>query len=372
MAQYRLILPGDPAPGFRQRCTSNEAYNFDTVGGRYIVLCFHGTASDAHGKAMLGLTREVRTLLDDSHLTFFAVSTDPGDLAEHRVRESLPGIRVFWDFDGLISRLYGAIPTEDASGEVAFRRLWIIIDPNLRVRSVIPSLADAQEVPAVIEALKNLPPVPLFSGVPVNAPVLVLPRVFEPEFCEELISVYENHGGEDSGFMQEVNGKTTAVLDYQHKRRSDHIIEDAETRTRLQQRIIRRVVPEIRKVHQFEVTRMERYIVARYDSATSDHFRAHRDNTTKGTAHRRFAVSVLLNDEYEGGELSFPEYGPQRYRAPAGAAIVFSCSLLHEVSRVTRGKRYVFLPFLYDDAAAAIREANNSYLDDKVGQYRRG
>jgi hypothetical protein len=39
---------------------------------------------------------------------------------------------------------------------------------------------------------------------------------------------------------------------------------------------------------------------------------------------------------------------------------------------VTRGQRYVFLPFLYDDAAAAIREANNSYLDDKVGQYRRG
>jgi hypothetical protein len=31
---------------------------------------------------------------------------------------------------------------------------------------------------------------------------------------------------------------------------------------------------------------------------------------------------------------------------------------------VTRGKRYAFLPFLYDDAAAAVRERNRKYLGD--------
>lgn len=372
MSRYRLLVPGDPAPTFRQRCTSNESYNFDTVGGRYIVLCFHGSAEDAAGKAMLDIIPQARPLLDDNHIAFFAVSADPRDLTSQRVRESLPGVRVFWDFDGQVGRLYGAIPDDEAEGAVPLRRLWVIIDPNLRIREVIAGEPGAAEVPKVLSLLQALPPVALFSGVAVSAPVILLPRVFEPEFCAELVSRYEANGGEDSGFMQEINGKTTAVLDYHHKRRSDYLIEDADTRTRLQQRIIRRVVPEIRKVHQFEATRMERYIVARYDSATSDHFRAHRDNTTKGTAHRRFAVSVLLNDDYDGGELGFPEYGPQRYRAPAGAAIVFSCSLLHEVSQVTRGKRYVFLPFLYDEAAAAVREANNPYLDDNVGQYRRG
>jgi predicted 2-oxoglutarate/Fe(II)-dependent dioxygenase YbiX len=50
--------------------------------------------------------------------------------------------------------------------------------------------------------------------------------------------------------------------------------------------------------------------------------------------------------------------------------VVFSCSLLHAVSKVTRGRRYAFLPFLYDDAAAKIREENNKYLDEKVGAYR--
>ena len=51
---------------------------------------------------------------------------------------------------------------------------------------------------------------------------------------------------------------------------------------------------------------MERYIVACYDSTEGGYFRPHRDNTTKGTAHRRFAVTLNLNsDEYEGGYLRF-------------------------------------------------------------------
>ncbi len=49
--------------------------------------------------------------------------------------------------------------------------------------------------------------------------------------------------------------------------------------------------------------------------------------------------------------------------------MVFSCSLLHSVSRVTRGRRYAFLPFLYDDAAAKIRAENNAYLDENVEKY---
>lgn len=38
--------------------------------------------------------------------------------------------------------------------------------------------------------------------------------------------------------------------------------------------------------------------------------------------------------------------------------MVFSCSLPHEATPVTNGVRYATLPFLYDDAAAEIRQAN--------------
>ena len=129
-------------------------------------------------------------------------------------------------------------------------------------------------------------------------------------------------------------------------------------------RIHDRLAPEIEKAFQFRATRMERYIVSCYDAQEEGHFRAHRDNTTKGTAHRRFAVSLFLNSgEYEGGFLRFPEYGSALYAAPTGGAVVFGCSMLHEATRVTRGKRYMFLPFLYDDAAALVRQENSKYLE---------
>ena len=76
-----------------------------------------------------------------------------------------------------------------------------------------------------------------------------------------------------------------------------------------------------------------------------------------------FACTMNLNaEDYEGGDLRFPEYGRQTYRAPTGGVVVFSCSLLHEALPVTKGRRYAFLPFLYDDAAARLRVENRKFL----------
>ena len=167
--------------------------------------------------------------------------------------------------------------------------------------------------------------------------------------------------------MREVGGRTVALHDHGHKRRKDVLVTDAAIVAAAQERFRRRVVPMIQRAHQFKVTRMERYLIGCYAAEDAAHFRAHRDNTTRGTAHRRFAVSVNLNEDFDGGEVSFPEYGPRGFKAPTGAAVVFSCSLLHAVSTVTRGRRFAFLPFLYDDEAARIRQANMKFLDDGSG-----
>jgi len=362
MTGTRILQPGEPAPWFRQRSTSNPNYAFDTVGGRYVVLCFHHSAGDAAGREMLRIVEERRTLFDDDTVAFFGVSTDPADEKEQRLKPMLPGVRYFWDFDRKISQLYGV------SGPQGDRRVWMVMDPTLRIRAVFQSEGGA-EWRKVADYLASLPPVAEHPGLPVHAPVLVLPNVFEPEFCERLIGLYETHGGRESGFMREMDGKTTRLFDNAHKRRADYDIEDKALQAELRMRIIRKVVPEISRIHNFKVTRMERYIVACYDSVTGGHFRPHRDNTSKGTAHRRFAVSINLNDAFEGGELYFPEYGQRSIKIPKGAAVVFSCALMHAVTPVTAGRRFAFLPFLYDDAAAAIREANNRYLAQDVGQY---
>jgi predicted 2-oxoglutarate/Fe(II)-dependent dioxygenase YbiX len=109
---------------------------------------------------------------------------------------------------------------------------------------------------------------------------------------------------------------------------------------------------------------MDRYIIACYDSETGGHFYRHRDNINAGAQHRRFAVTINLNSDYDGCDLVFPEFGRKTYRAPHGGALVFSCGALHQVTPITRGRRYAFLAFLYSEADAAKREANNARLHE--------
>jgi peroxiredoxin/predicted 2-oxoglutarate/Fe(II)-dependent dioxygenase YbiX len=368
MTRYINLTPGDPAPLFHQRSAANSNYAFDTAGGRYIVLCFFGTAADPHARAAIQAVEALPDFFDDDTGCFFGVCNDPADAK--RVEERYPGYRYFHDFDGKIAKLYGAAPEESGDGKVAIRRMWVILDPTMRVAHVIPFDKERRDLQLLTSTLKSLPPANRYAGVELMAPVLFLPNVFEKRFCQDLIDLYEKNGGTESGFMREVGGKTVAITDHSHKRRRDYNIEDGKIIEATQARIIRRVVPEIKKVHQFIVTRMERYIVCCYAAEDQAHFRAHRDNTTSGTAHRRFAVSINLNDDFDGGEVSFPEYGPRSFKPPPGGAVIFSCSLLHAVSQVTRGKRYAFLPFLYDDAAAKVREANNAKLGEGVAAYK--
>jgi peroxiredoxin len=369
-SEFVNLGPGDPAPWFHQRSTTNPRYAFDTAAGRYIVLCFFASAASPEGRAALEAVAANRRHFDDAHACFFGVTLDSADESEARVRESLPGLRYFLDLDGSVSRLYGSIPRDASSGQVQVRRFWMILDPMLRIIAVVPFAPDGGDRAKVFELLQKLPPPERFLGFEIPAPVLVLPNVFEPGLCRRLIELYEAHGGEESGFMREVDGKTVLVHDHGHKRRKDYDITDRELIRTLQGRIIRRINPELLKIYAFKATRMERYIVSCYSADDGGHFRAHRDNTTKGTAHRRFAVSINLNADFEGGEVSFPEYGRRSYKAPPGGAVVFPCAILHQVSKLTSGRRYAFLPFLYDEEAAKIREANNKFLGEGVGSYR--
>lgn len=374
MAVYVTLAAGDPAPWFFQRTSANPRFAFDTAAGRYLVLCFFATASDPHSGAAVEAAMARRDLFDDQKASFFGVSLDPKDETEKRIADRPPGVRFFWDFDAKVSALYGAVPKDapDALGEVTALRRWIILDPTLRVIDVIPFAPDRSDIAAALSLVERLPPPASFPGFEIAAPILVLPNVFGRDFCRELIGLYEAHGGEESGFMREIDGKTVGVSDYSHKRRRDYTIADQAVIGRTKALVQRRIAPEILKIHQFRVTRMERYIVSCYDAAEEAHFRAHRDNTTSGTAHRRFAVSINLNDDFDGGEVMFPEYGRRTYKAPAGGAVVFSCSMLHAVTKVTKGRRYAFLPFVYDDAAARLRGQNNARLGDGVSPYQNG
>ena len=120
----------------------------------------------------------------------------------------------------------------------------------------------------------------------------------------------------------------------------------------------RRIFPEIKKAFDYDASRREEYKIACYDASRGGYFRAHRDNTTPGTAHRKFAMTLNLNaEEYAGGYLRFPEYGPHVYKPSTGSAVIFSCSLLHEATDVTAGRRFALLSFFYGEVEGTMREA---------------
>ncbi len=363
---------GDTAEWFTCASTSNPEYHFDTAAGRYVVLFFFGSAALEKSRVALDfITKDLRHLFDDSRMAFFGVSVDPGDAEQNRVQQILPGFRYFWDFDGAVSKLYGALDSaaDTNSGMISYSAFTLVLDPFLRVMEKIPlNKGDPhQHNMQLKEILEKLPPLNNYAGVPIHAPVLILPRVFEPDLCRTLIDLYKQNGGKESGFMREKDGYTVPVYDHDRKRRKDYNLEkdiaNNPVLDYIRTRIQRRLIPEIKKVFQFDATRIERYIVSCYEGEVGGFFRAHRDDVMKGTMHRRFAVTLNLNtEEYEGGDLLFPEFGTHTYRAPTGGACVFSCSLLHEATPVTKGTRYAFLPFLYDDAAAKVRAENAKFL----------
>ena len=102
-----------PAPWFRQRSASNPRHTCDTAAGRYIVLCFYDSAADPTSWSALEAVAVNRHRVNAVRVCFFGVSFDPQDEAQARVRDSMPGPpRLFFHFDGMICRLYGALPRE--------------------------------------------------------------------------------------------------------------------------------------------------------------------------------------------------------------------------------------------------------------------
>ena len=346
---------GDSCPVFTARSSNSPALKIDMVAGRWLVLTFlAGRGDPASAAAVARLA--AAPAFNDEPTSLFLVSADPADEAEGRLPLRFPGVRAYWDFDRKVAEQLGVKPNELAT---------IVLSPRLQVAADIREADPAKHAEAVLRLVYELPRMDALPPMLTHAPVLVVPNLFEPNFCAMLIEGYRKNGGKESGFMREIDGKTVEVRDKNHKVRRDWTVEDQKIVASIQDRFMRRIIPEIKKSYQFDVTRMERYLVACYAAEEGGHFRPHRDNTTKGTAHRRFAVSVNLNaDQYDGGDLRFPEFGSRTYRAPTGGAVIFSCSLMHEATPVTRGQRFAFLPFLYDEAARKMRDANKGTIQN--------
>jgi len=228
-----------------------------------------------------------------------------------------------------------------AAGQTPFA---MALDANQRI------LAISQQVDLVRWAMDRLAATAAPAAgqrIEQIAPVLIVPNVLSRELCHSLMDRWEQLGHEEGAVHSIVEGVEVTRSYDSMKRRRDHKIEDEAVLKPLMAVVGRRLAPELDKAFSFTKFKFDRFIVTCYEAERGDYFRRHRDNQSPSTADRRFALTLNLNTpDYEGGELVFPEYGMQRYSPPAGGAILFSCSLLHEALPVTKGRRFTLLSFL--------------------------
>ncbi|CAN5382008.1 hypothetical protein BH20ACT5_BH20ACT5_23850 [soil metagenome] len=312
----RPLAVGHRAPGFlAPGLCGVPALFYGQVGGRPSALVFTDDPAVASG---LG-----RALAGRDDIAGWVVGRAP---------ESA-GLPTWADPDGTLRARYG-VP---ARASVA-----VVLDPNLRVATVLAGTDLDIGLVGVLDSLLPAEPVVEVRG---QAPVLFVPNALAPDYRSRLIELWGS-GAAETGVQRSAGEAVEPAL----KRRRDHIVTAPELLRELAAVVGRAVLPEVVQAFGFRARRFEGFKIGCYEASTGGLFRAHRDNLSPATAHRSFALTLNLSGDYAGGQLRFPEYGAGLYRPDAGAALVFSCSLLHEVVEVTRGRRFVLLSFLSGDS----------------------
>ncbi|HAN45112.1 MAG TPA: alkyl hydroperoxide reductase [Cyanobacteria bacterium UBA8156] len=360
----------EPAPWFALPSNGAKDFILRDRAGRPLVLVFYGgdrlPACREVGRQIQAHLSELEALGAE----VVSISPDPLPVREQIAAAEGWTFRLVSDEQLQVSRGFGVCREQvgaDGVTQLVYQRTAVLLDRNLRVVGVYGLTDRTAPLAPVLADLRALfPPQPEID-VSMQAPVLLIPDVFSREFCRYLMEVWETCGHGDSGFMKRDGDKTVGYIDHSFKIRQDHFVQDPELKQAIDQPIRRIVFPEIEKAFSYKATRREDYKIACYDASSGGFFRIHRDNTTGGTAHRRFAMSINLNtEEYEGGYLRFPEYGPYRYRPATGSAVVFNCSLLHEATDILSGRRFVLLAFFYGEEEA---QARRSYEQQAQNDY---
>jgi len=329
------LAPGDRFPNFILPDQSGAAHAFlDRAKGNVMLIL--GDCGDP------GLQTVERAGLSDSGIDCLALTSETPETAAARAARAGLTLPLLADSAGKIREALRRMLGFGPRGTFA-----VLLDRNQRILEARVDMDGSALVAWALARLRALPLPEPGAYLRGTAPVLLVPNVLTPDHCRMLIDRWERLGHEEGKVHSIVKGEETSRIHKVLKSRRDHLIMDDGVMKELATLVARRISPELDKAFGFTKFRFDRFTITCYDSERGDYFRRHRDNQTQSTADRRFALTLNLNtEEYEGGGLTFPEYGPHCYSPATGAAILFSCSLLHEALPVTKGRRFTLLNFL--------------------------
>jgi peroxiredoxin len=344
---------GDPVPSIvlpTQSGTWLSLHNPAVAGNPIVVLA---TRQLAAAQAQLdSLARQQRQLAAVGARVLAISGESPAGNASVAAARDLR-FPILSDEPGHFLTVLGVPPTGAATGSL------LVIDHGLRLVGRFPCGGIDEDANAALRLCERLAQ-PRDAPAPVvtqQAPVLLVPQVFNPDLCRRLIDGWaaaEKQEDVAGGhYASQAGAADASVRRPSLKRRNDWLIPNGPVHNEIADLLSRRVAPELRKAFDFHAQNFEQLRIGCYDATRGGYFRRHRDNVgPPEIRRRRFAMSLNLNDAYEGGEVHFPEYGPQLYRPAMGAALLFSCSVLHEAMEIRSGQRFVLLTFFFGAAPA--------------------
>lgn len=346
------FLSGQRAPDFALPNADGKLGRFyDRFTGKLVVLFFCPTTTAVGARNDLQGFNARAGAFDAADTTIVVVTRDSA--AANAALEVPHGIdfTVFSDPAGAITRGYGADGASSVATPHESECTTYLLDRNQRVLAT--QFGGSGHAAWALERLRTeAPSLSPARQVTHQAPVLLLPNVVDDVLCARAIEAWR--ADHEEGAMRlrtaasstAAAGASTEVVNHRVKKRMDHRPGEALNRD-LAEAVLGRIEPELLKAFQFQIVAAERFCIAAYNANRGDYFKPHRDNTTTQTERRRFAITVHLNDDYDGGGVKFPEFADDVYTTTTGGVLVFSCSLMHEALPVTKGTRLVALSFLF-------------------------
>ncbi len=190
-----------------------------------------------------------------------------------------------------------------------------------------------------------------------DPPILIISNVITDKFKDEIMEIF--------------NKSTNKNIELRGNKNRTHVFADRAITKRLDDKLTKSLFPEIKKIYNLDVTYRENYKICSYSEKDHGKFHVHRDSVYP-YGHRRLAMTLVLNDDYEGGGIIFPEYNTTVYKPVPCTAIIFPTPLFHQVLEVTKGTRYVIISFLLGDNEAKYKKKLSSYQKKicNINQYK--
>ena len=170
------------------------------------------------------------------------------------------------------------------------------------------------------------------------------------EFCREIINEYEDSDDWKAGTINDYEINEYRKCEVVYLSQDETLEKNLKTRNKIDEKlykIINNLLEKYLKKYDslgyVQIKEDTGYMLLRYK--TGDYVKKHVD--TSSDQHRTLSCSLILNDDYEGGEITFFD-GEIKPNLKRGDLLIFPSSFTypHQVLPVTSGTRYSIITWI--------------------------